>query len=199
MYAANGAQFTNVMPNTGNTPFNTGTNVSNTADTSLRCSPGAGGWQLNTYNSAVRALDLTSGRYLNLHQCVYAANGAQFTNVMPNTGNTPFNTGTNVSNTADTSLRCSPGAGGWQLNTYNSAVRALDLTSGRYLNLHQCVYAANGAQFTNVMPNTGNTPFNTGTNVSNTADTSLRCSPGAGGWQLNTYNSAVRALDLTST
>ncbi|GAA0448501.1 hypothetical protein ABZ951_27555 [Streptomyces sp. NPDC046215] len=133
-------------------------------------------------------------RYLNLHQCVYVGSGGHYTNVLPNTANTAFNTGTNASNTPDTELSCGPGGGGWSPALANSAVKAFDLTAGRYLNVHQCVYFSAGQHYTAVLPNTPNANFNTGTNASLTADTALNCQPGGGGWSLDRLNSAYRSL-----
>ncbi|MFD0382017.1 hypothetical protein ACFQ2B_05010 [Streptomyces stramineus] len=57
----------------------------------------------------MKAFDLTAGRYLNVHQCVYFSAGQHYTAVLPNTPNANFNTGTNASLTADTALNCQPG------------------------------------------------------------------------------------------
>ncbi|MFF5131627.1 hypothetical protein ACFY41_32485 [Streptomyces syringium] len=87
----------------------------------------------------MKAFDLTAGRYLNVHQCVYFSAGQHYTAVLPNAPNVNFNTGTNISNTADTTLNCVPGGGGWRLLLANSAVESFDLADNRHLNLHQCV------------------------------------------------------------
>ncbi|MBT2384372.1 hypothetical protein [Streptomyces sp. ISL-11] len=196
VYTSNGSYFTNVEPNLANSAFNSGTNTSGTADTSVRCGAGAAGWSLVSGNSSVKAFDLSAGRYLNLHQCLYTSNGSYYSNVQPNTPNTPFNTGSNVSGTADTTLRCGAGNSGWSLVTGNSSVRAYDLMAGPYLNLHQCVYysSSGNSYVTNVQPNLADSAFNSGTNVSGTADTSVRCGAGASGWSLSTANSSVAAL-----
>lgn len=67
-----------------------------------------------------------------------------------------------------------------------------------YLNLHQCVYHGGNAsdRYTNVMPNTGNTSFNTGTKVSSTADSQVACGSGASGWTLEPVNSSVFSVAL---
>ncbi|MFC9648289.1 MULTISPECIES: hypothetical protein [unclassified Streptomyces] len=194
VYVGSGGHYTNVLPNTANTAFNTGTKAAGTPDTALSCGPGSGGWRPAPANSAVKALDLTAGRYLNLHQCVYFSAGQHYTAVLPNTPNANFNTGTNVSDTADTRLNCRPGGGGWTLLLANSAVRSFDLAGNRHLNLHQCVWTSAGMYYMGVLPNTPNTNFNTGTNASNTANTRLNCRPGGGGWSLNSLDSAFRSL-----
>lgn len=43
-------------------------------------------------------------RYLNLHQCVYVGSGGHYTNVLPNTANTAFNTGTCLQHTRHRAL-----------------------------------------------------------------------------------------------
>ncbi|MFJ9200957.1 hypothetical protein [Streptomyces flaveolus] len=191
--------YTNLLPNTANRPFNTGTNVSADDDSTVACGSGAGGWALSSVNSAVYNGDrFGNGRkYLNLHQCVYHNGSTHYTNLLPNTKNETFNTGTSISTTKDTALECGRPSG-WPLNSVNSALYTADVTgaSGRYLNLHQCVYNNGTSLYTNLLPNTGNTPFNTGTNVSNTADSSVVCAPGVGGWRLDTANSSVYAVDL---
>ncbi|MFE7570196.1 hypothetical protein ACFU76_25060 [Streptomyces sp. NPDC057539] len=194
VYVGSGGHYTNLLPNTANAAFNTGTNVSNTPDTALSCGPGGGSWRPAPANSAVKAFDRTAGRYLNVHQCVYYSAGQHYTAVLPNTPNANFNTGTNVSNTADTQLNCRPGGGGWTLLLANSAVKSFDLTGNRYLNLHQCVWTSGGMYYMGVLPNTPNANFNTGTNASSTADTRLNCRPGGGGWSLDGLDSAFRPL-----
>ncbi|MFD0417395.1 hypothetical protein [Streptomyces sp. NPDC127108] len=194
VYVGSGGHYTNVLPNTANSAFNTGTNVSNTPDSVLSCGPGGGGWRPAPANSAVKAFDLAAGRYLNVHQCVYFNAGQHYTAVLPNTPNVNFNTGTNVSNTADTELNCGPGGGGWRLLPANSAVKAFDLADNRYLNLHQCVWTSSGQYYMGLLPNTPNANFNTGTNASRTADTTLNCRSGGGGWALNRTDSAYRPL-----
>lgn len=194
VFVGSGGHYTNVLPNTASAAFNTGTNVSNTPDSVLSCGPGGGGWRPAPANSAVKAFDLTAGRYLNVHQCVYFSPGQHYTAVLPNTPNVNFNTGTNVSNTADTKLNCGPGGGGWRLLLANSAVESFDLADNRYLNLHQCVWTSSGQYYMGLLPNTPNANFNSGTNVSRTADTALNCRPGGGGWTLDPINSAYRPL-----
>ncbi|AUG81971.1 hypothetical protein CFP65_7390 [Kitasatospora sp. MMS16-BH015] len=194
VYYGSGGHYTNVLPNTADAHFNTGTNVSNAPDTSLSCGPGDGAWRQALANSAVKAFDLTAGRYLNLHQCVYFSGGQHYTAVLPNTPNVNFNAGTNVSDTPDTKLNCAPGGGGWNLVLANSAVRSFDLATHRYLNLHQCVWTSAGMYYMGLLPNTPNVNFNAGSNESDTADTALSCHPGGGGWSLDGAASAVRAL-----
>ncbi|MFI0976253.1 hypothetical protein ACH4SP_04385 [Streptomyces sp. NPDC021093] len=194
VYVGSGGHYTNVLPNTANTAFNTGTNISSTPDSALSCSPGGGGWKPAPANSAVKDFDLTAGRYLNMHQCVYFSAGQHYTAVLPNTPNVNFNTGTNVSDTADTKLNCAPGGGGWRLLLANSAVKSFDLANNRYLNLHQCVWTSSGQYYMGLLPNSPNTNFNTGTNASQTADTALNCRVGGGGWALDRIDSAYLPL-----
>ncbi|MEV0057531.1 hypothetical protein AB0H34_44470 [Saccharopolyspora shandongensis] len=188
--------YTNVLPNTPNTAFNTGTNISETRDTAIQCGPAAVGWRLDSANVAVQSLDRVRGRYLNLHQCVYTNGSFLYTNVLSNTPNTAFNTGTNISYTPDSALNCGPAAVGWRLDSANVAVQSLDLAARRYLNLHQCVYTNDRFLYANVLSNTPNTPFNTGANVSDTRDTVPQCGPGAFGWRLDSANTSVLSLDL---
>ncbi|WP_157537325.1 hypothetical protein [Kitasatospora azatica] len=194
VYVGSGGHYTNVLPNTANGAFNTGTNVSEVPDTTLSCGQGSGGWRQAPANSAVKAFDLTAGRYLNLHQCVYFSAGQHYTAILPNTPNVNFNTGTNVSNTPDTQLSCGPGGGGWKLVLANSAVRSFDLATSRFLNLHQCVWTSAGMYYMGLLPNTPNVNFNSGTNASSSADTALNCQPGGGGWSLDGLDSAFRPL-----
>ncbi|KQV22255.1 MULTISPECIES: hypothetical protein [unclassified Kitasatospora] len=194
VYVGLGQHYTNVLPNTADAGLNTGTKASGSADTVLSCGPGGGGWSLAPANSAVKSFDLSTGRYLNLHQCVYVAGGQHYTALLPNTPNVNFNTGSNVSDAADTTLKCAPGGGGWRLNAANSAVNSFDLAANRFLNLHQCVWTTQGQYYMSLLPNTPNLNFNTGSNVSDAADTALKCAPGGGGWSLRGVNSAFRPL-----
>ncbi|MEX2969298.1 hypothetical protein [Streptomyces sp. C184] len=190
--------FTTVVPGSDGR-FTTGTNVSTAADTQPSCGQGDGNYSLVPLLSGVKALNLTSGRYLNLHQCVYYSPSASnhFTTVVPgNDGR--FTTGTNVSNTADTQVSCGSGDGNYSLVPLLSGVKALDLTSGRYANLHQCVYYSPSASnhFTTVVPgNDGR--FTTGTNVSNTADTQASCGSGDGNYSLVPLLSGAKALSVS--
>ncbi|MGW7594341.1 hypothetical protein [Streptomyces rubiginosohelvolus] len=190
--------YTNLLPNTANTDFNTGTKVSSTIASSVECKSGAGGWSPQPVNSAVYNFDRfgKNDRYLNLHQCAYNNGSIIYTNLLPNTANTGFNAGTNVSTTADTNLVCGQ-VSGWRNDSVNSALYSIDLTgrSGRYVNLHQCAYNNGSIIYTNLLPNTANTDFNTGTNVSDTKDTAVECGDPAG-WRVDTANSAVYSIDL---
>ncbi len=196
VYSNGSFLYTNVLSNTPNTPFNTGTNISENRDTAVRCGGAVPGWSLDYANVSVQSLDRVRGRYLNLHQCVYSNGSFLYTNVLANTPNTPFNTGTNISYTSDSALRCGPAVVGWTLDAANVAVLSLDLAAKRYLNLHQCVYSNGRFLYTNVLSNTPNTPFNTGTNVSDTRDTAARCGPATAGWVLDAANTSVLSLDL---
>ncbi|WP_262064521.1 hypothetical protein [Streptomyces sp. STR69] len=82
-----------------------------------------------------------AGRYLNLHQCVYmpAQIVDYFTTAVPSRDGR-FTTGTNTSNTAETSRSCGAGDGNFKPSSPWAGVQSLDLSASRYLNLHQCVY-----------------------------------------------------------
>ncbi|MGW1378406.1 hypothetical protein ACWD6P_29615 [Streptomyces sp. NPDC002446] len=189
--------FTTVVPG-GDGRFATGTNASATADTQPSCGQGDGNYSLIPLLSGVKALNLASGRYLNLHQCVYYSSSAtnHFTTVVPG-GDGRFATGTNVSNTADTQPSCGQGDGNYSLIPLLSGVKALDLASGSYANLHQCVYYSSSAtdHFTTVVPG-GDGRFATGTNVSSTANTQPSCGQGDGNFSLIPLLSGAKALSV---
>ncbi|KIZ19649.1 hypothetical protein [Streptomyces natalensis] len=136
--------------------------------------------------------------YLNLHQCVYYSGSASdhFTTVVTG-GDGRFAAGTNVSNTADASVSCGAGDGNYSLVPLLSGVKALNLSNGRYLNLHQCVYYSGSAtnHFTTVVTG-GDGRFAAGTNVSNTADTGVSCGAGDGNYSLVPLLSGVKALTV---
>ncbi|MEU4588192.1 hypothetical protein AB0F92_40120 [Kitasatospora aureofaciens] len=222
--------YTNILANTGNGPFNTGTNLSATADNPSATTPGTpkvgspgAPWSVSTTNSAVFSIDLfdPNNRYLNIHQGVYQYDGPNgvpvfYTNILPNTGNGPFNTGTNVSASPENPSATSPGTpkvgspgGPWKVSHENSAVYSIDLwdKTHPFFNIHQGVYQYDGPNgpvfYTNILPNTPNTPFNTGTNVSATADNPSATTSGtpklgspSGIWKISTSNSAVYSIDL---
>ncbi|MFF7731312.1 hypothetical protein, partial [Streptomyces sp. NPDC008001] len=189
--------FTTVVPSSDGR-FATGTNVSTTADTQSSCGSGDGNYTLIPLLSGVKALNLASGRYLNLHQCVYYSSSAtnHFTTVVTG-GDGRFATGTNVSNTADTQASCGQGDGNYSLIPLLSGVKALDLTSGSYANLHQCVYYSSSAtdHFTTVVTG-GDGRFATGTKISSTADTQASCGSGDGNYSLVPLLSGVKALSV---
>ncbi|MBZ4323407.1 hypothetical protein, partial [Streptomyces huiliensis] len=115
--------------------------------------------------------------YLNLHQCMYYSSSASnhFSTVVPSSDGR-FAAGTNVSGTADSQVSCGSGDGNYQLVPILSGVKPLNLASGRYLNIHQCVYYSSSAtnHFTTVVPSSDGR-FAAGTNVSNTADSQVSC------------------------
>ncbi|WP_209439687.1 hypothetical protein [Streptomyces bicolor] len=141
---------------------------------------------------------IAASGYLNLHQCVYYSSSAtnHFTTVVTSNDGR-FAAGTNVSGTADTQVSCGAGDGNYQLVPTLSGVKALDLTSGSYVNLHQCVYYSSSASnhfSTVVTSNDGR--FAAGTNVSGTADTQVSCGAGDGNYQLVPTLSGVKALSV---
>ncbi|WUH98952.1 hypothetical protein OHR68_36480 [Spirillospora sp. NBC_00431] len=168
--------FTTVLPSR---QLPTGTNVSNTIDATARCAAVVPPYVSHTAFpglSGVAALDLTAGRYLNIHQCSYdsPSTGDILTTVLPGR---ELPTGTNVSNTIDTTAKCAalkPPYTSHRLHLGLTGVATLDLSAGRFINWHQCAYYSDNAKdlFTTMVP-VRDLP--TGTNVSNTADTSARC------------------------
>jgi len=143
-----------------------------------------------------------AGRYLNLHQCVYMpASGIDyFTTVVPSRDGR-FTTGTNTSDTANTSSSCGAGDGNFEPLQPWAGVQSLNLSAGRYLNLHQCVYYYGQSpfndHFTTVVPTTSDGRFTTGTKVSNTADTTPTCGTGDGNFTLTPLLSGTKALSRT--
>ncbi|GHC45463.1 hypothetical protein [Streptomyces cinnamoneus] len=200
MYYSSSAtnHFSTVVPSSDGR-FAAGTNVSGTADSQVSCGAGDGNYQVVPILSGVKALNLASGRYVNIHQCVYYSSSAtnHFTTVVPSSDGR-FAAGTNVSNTADSQVSCGAGDGNYQLVPILSGVKALDLTSGRYVNLHQCMYYSSSASnhFSTVVPSSDGR-FAAGTNVSNTADSQVTCGAGDGNYQLVPILSGVKALAVT--
>ncbi|MFF7368616.1 hypothetical protein [Streptomyces tricolor] len=195
-----GAQrFTTLVPSRDGR-FATGTNISTTQDPQGQpsCGPGNGNFELSLAESKVLGVDLTAGRYLNLHQCVYYNSFTRdhFTVVVPI--DTDFSAGTNVSNTPDTAPSCADGNGIFQLIPLLSGVKALDQNAGRYVNLQQCVYYSDSHadHFTTVVPSRDGR-FATGTNISNTPNSTPSCGRGDGNFLPIPVLSGVKALPLT--
>ncbi|MFJ3519091.1 hypothetical protein [Streptomyces sp. NPDC090131] len=182
--------------------FTTGTATSATADGNRSCGPGDGNFEPLHPLASVQSLDLSTGRYLNLHQCVYysAAQRDHITTVIAR-GGSDFSTGTNISNTPDTAPECAAGRGLYYLVPLLSDVKALDLSAGRYINLQQCMYyyGAGGFDnhFTTFVPARGDGRYNTGTKVSNTADTAPTCGGGNGNYRVVPLLSGTLALSRT--
>ncbi|MEO1085713.1 MAG: hypothetical protein AAFY88_15845, partial [Acidobacteriota bacterium] len=140
----------------------TGTNVSNTVDTTPVCPANAHGGTL--VDGAVSTYDLLGQRYLNIHECQYQfffldrifLDGSGFT-------------ATGASNQIDTVLGCQPAAGAHSLLPAESNLMSLDLAGQRYLNIHECVMQ-NGADHIGIVAGGSN-----GTNASNTEDTLAQC------------------------
>jgi hypothetical protein len=200
-FGGNNAFHTNLLPDTANTPFNTGTNVANTPAISPTCGPASGGYTLQAGDTATFALDLLGHRYVNLEQCAYTNSASTYTNLLPNTTSSGggFNSGTSASNTAATAPTCGSGGAGFSFKAVSGGTVALDTLTNRYLNLDQCNYLTPIDDYTNLLPDTANTPFNTGTSVSTTPATSLSCGPGASGYSLYGPNSALLVLDTLAT
>ncbi|MFJ8628251.1 hypothetical protein ACIRD3_36185 [Kitasatospora sp. NPDC093550] len=181
---------------TGDGRFSAGTNVSDTPVAAAVCGPGDGRYEPNVYTAA-QGFDLTAGRYLNLHQCVFWSDFDQdhLTTVVGTT-DVKFVAGTNVSNSRDTAPVCGGGGTDHPIPLLSSAT-PLDLTAGRYLNLHQCMYYYDGYldHFTTFARN-GDGRFDAGTNISNTPDTKASCGAGDGRFKLIPLLSGVKALPL---
>ncbi|WP_282792799.1 hypothetical protein [Streptomyces sp. CC224B] len=191
--------FSTFVTPSGDGRYATGTERSATADTAAECGPGNGNHNPVPVLHGVRALDLGAGRYLNLQQCDYyrAASTDHFTTLVTPSGDGRYATGTKVSNTPETRPACGPGNGSHVPNPGLSAARALDLTAGRHLNLHQCVYYSErqASHLTTVVPG-ADSRYTTGTNVSDTADTRPVCGPGNGDHVPVPLLSAVRSVPL---
>ncbi|MFJ4582441.1 hypothetical protein [Streptomyces echinatus] len=175
--------FTTVFTPSGDGRYSTGTKLSGTPDTQPSCGPGNGNHVPIALLPGVKALDLRAGRFLNLHQCDYYYGR--------------YATGTNVSNSPDTAVTCGLGNGNHVPHQPLSGVEALDLSAGRYLNLHQCVYysEADTSHLTTVVP-PSDSRFATGTKVSDSADTRPACGPGDGDHVLVPLLSSVRSFPL---
>ncbi|MGP3690341.1 hypothetical protein ACTVZO_37565 [Streptomyces sp. IBSNAI002] len=183
----------------GDGRYSTGTKHAAAADTAAACGPGNGNHVPVTLLHGVRALNLGSGRYLNLHQCDYyrAASTDHFTTLVTPGGDGRYSTGTKVSNTPETGPACGAGNGSHVPNPGFSGVKSLDLIAGRYLNLHQCVYYSerHASHLTSLVP-AADTRYATGTNVSDTADTAPVCGPGNGDHVLIPLLTAVKTVPL---
>ncbi|MCI3933619.1 hypothetical protein [Streptomyces sp. AN091965] len=192
--------FSTFVTPSGDGRYSTGTKRSTTADTTPDCGPGNGNHVPVPLLHGVRALNLGAGRYLNLQQCDYyrSASTDRFTTLVTPSGDGRYSTGTKVSTTPETSPTCGPGNGSHVPNPGLSASLPLDLTAGRYLNLHQCVYYSerHASHLTSVVTAPDNR-YRTGTNVSDTADTRPVCGPGNGDYVLIPLLSAAKSIPLS--
>ncbi|MFJ9774814.1 hypothetical protein ACIRVF_26815 [Kitasatospora sp. NPDC101157] len=174
--------------------FSAATNVSDTPVTDAVCGPGDGRYEHNVYTAA-EPYDLTSGRYLNLHQCMFWSDfDLDHLTTVVGTTDAKFVAGTKVSDTRDTAVSCGGGGTDHPIPLLSS-VTPLDLTAGRYLNLHQCMYYFDDYRdhLTTFGPS-GDGRFRAGTNVSNTPDTKPSCGQGDGRYQFVPILSGVKAL-----
>lgn len=180
--------------------FDAGTNMSNTAQATPTCGPGADGYVPEPENDAVGAFDLLGHQFLNIDQCMYNNPNAYTTLVDTSNSGGAFDPGSNASNTAQTTQTCGPGAANYVNVPANSGVSSLDVLDNRYVNLDDCTY--NAAQSYNALvastPNSGGA-FDTGTDAANTAQTTLTCGPGAGGYAESAPNSGLLSLDTLDT
>ncbi|MFJ8441675.1 hypothetical protein [Kitasatospora griseola] len=176
--------------------FAAATDVSDTPVPSAVCGPGDGRFELNVYTAA-EPYDLTSGRYLNLHQCMFWSDfDSDHLTTVVGTTDVKFVAGTNVSDTRDTAVSCGGGGTDHPIPLLSS-VTPLDLTAGRYLNLHQCMYYFDGFDdhITTFGPS-GDGRFKAGTNISDTPDTQPSCGQGDGRYQFVPILSGVKALRI---
>ena len=198
-YMRNGDQVDRYISVIENGPWSAGTNVSNTADTAENCGPGQGGWALHDPGSNVGAFDLLGTRYFNLHSCDYIVGDGssigRYRSVVPGGA---WGAGSNMANTADTAADCGPGAGPWEQWPAGTGVGAFDFATNRYLNLHACDYMRDGEDFRYRSVIAGGS-WGTGTNASDTADTTPVCGPGENDWSLWPAGTGVAPLDLVDT
>ncbi|MFD8755612.1 hypothetical protein ACFV0O_32245 [Kitasatospora sp. NPDC059577] len=177
--------------------FSAGTNVSDTPVPAAVCGAGDGNYERNVYTAA-EGYDLTAGRYLNLHQCVFWSDYDQ-DHLTTTVGTTDYKffASTNVSDSRDTAPSCGDGGGVDHSVPLLSSATPLDLTAGRYLNLHQCMYYFDRFHdhFTTFTAS-GDGRFKAGTNISDTPDTKPSCGAGDGNYQLIPLLSGVKALPL---
>ncbi|MGW3039341.1 hypothetical protein ACWC9T_04645 [Kitasatospora sp. NPDC001159] len=173
--------------------FSAATDVSDTPAPAAVCGPGDGRYE-HVYTAA-QPYDLTSGRYLNLHQCIFWSDfDLDHLTTAVGTTDVKFVAGTNVSNTRDTTVSCGGGGTDHPIPLLSS-VTPLDLTAGRYLNLHRCMYYFDGFRdHLTTFGTSGDGRFQAGTNISNTPDTKPSCGPGDGRYQLVPVLSGVKAL-----
>ena len=159
----------------------TGTNVSDTMDTTPICGAAAHGGTL--VGGRVSTFDLHTGRYLNLHECQYHF---FFTDRIFLAGNDYA--GTNIGTIVDSVLSCAPIAGSHKLLAAESNIMSLDLAGKRYLNLHECVLQ-------NLGDHIGITAGGSnGTNASDEADDLVECPSSSGAHTLVT--GSVASMDM---
>jgi len=196
-----GKRITSLINSISNTSFLSGTNVSNTADSSPSCAAGDGSFALAAGTTGVKVLDLLDNRYLNLHQCHYNnPSSNRLTSLIDSIIATNARAGTNMSNTADAAPpTCGAAVAPNFLAAGTIGVEDLDLLDNRYVNLHQCGYH-NPVTDERIQSFIGSITAQTraGTNASNTPDAAPVCDAVSG------LNSAagitgVKVLDLLDT
>ncbi|MFI1678452.1 hypothetical protein [Streptomyces sp. NPDC020607] len=192
--------FNTFVTPSGDGRYSTGTKHSATADTTAACGAGNGNHVPVPILHGVEALNLGTGRYLNLQQCDYyrSASTDRFTTLVTPSGDGRYSTGTKVSNSKETSPTCGPGNGNHVPNPGLSGSLPLDLTTGSRLNLHQCVYYSERlkSHMTSVVP-APDKRYTTGTNISDTVDTRPVCGAGNGDYVLIPLLSAVKSIPLS--
>ena len=120
--------------------------------------------------SGVLAMGKT--RYVNLEQCAYFGFNDTLTHFLTEHPYRAVPYRHERRQHAVATATCGPGGFGFAQQAANTATVAMDLLGQRYVNLEQCVYDNGVDLYTNLLPNTANTQFNTGTNTSNNAATS---------------------------
>jgi len=183
--------------------FDAGTNTSDSA-TATSCGGAGGGYFPN--GLTVQNVDLLGQAWFNLAQCDYA-NSADNDNTTlfdqaESSPTNAANTASNPTNSTSVLPACPASSSGIPFDGANSGAESLDILDNRYVNLDQCDYFGAGTDnyTTGVddVPNL-NPAFDAGTNASNTAQTSLSCGPGGGGWVPVAANSGFSALDTLDT
>jgi hypothetical protein len=116
------------------------------------------------------------------------------------------NTSDNPTNSTSVLPTCTEGPSipGWGYDGPNSGLESMDLLDNRYINLDACDYNGATDNYTTAVGDVPNASpaFDTGTNASNTAATSLSCHAGVGSigsYGLDTGNSGFLALDTLDT
>jgi hypothetical protein len=189
--------FTDFVNHISINQYGSGTNISNSSQSSVICNTGDGQFTYQAQLSDVNSYDFLNKKYFNLNQCVYNTILDSYTNIIT-IGNSVLVAGTNSANSIQNVNNCSTGFSGSSSDTDLSAVKSMSILGNRFLNIAHCAYIDGLSSTIGAVDNIANNEISANTSVSNTPST-ISCGPGGVGRTFAPLISNMQNLDLLDT
>jgi len=184
-----------------NAQMKAGTQATNLPNSALSCGTTPSGYTYQLGYSAVKSMNLSGSRYLNLTQCSNFINNDDYFNSYVDTfTNTNAKSPSNTSSSLPT-LACGAVISGYTLDNTYSKVDNIDLLGNRFLHLHQCFYTAKSGRdlFSTLIDNFSSNFFKAGSIASNNSSMNLSCGSTDSKHTATAGYSKVLTLDMIDT